>query len=160
MLYGYEQQYAVENHRSCFTANVLCGRGVFDETGLFDASMLSSGDFEWSRRAVWKGYDLRYEPDVLVRTPARRSLRVLIRRTRRLTGGRYDSQRLRRTGNAPWLQPVRAKWPSTRENIERLRSYRDAGTASKLLVLPVAVAIRLAFRYERWRLEHGGVRQR
>ncbi|HXH23049.1 MAG TPA: glycosyltransferase [Dehalococcoidia bacterium] len=154
ILYGYRQRFAVENNHSCFTANVLCPRSLIEDVGPFDATLLSGGDMEWSRRAHWRGYPVRYADDTLVRTPARGSLRALIRRTRRFAGGSRGLRRLREAGT-PWLARPPSRWPVRREDLRLLFSYPQAPVSAKLLTMAVALLVRASFAFESARLRLG-----
>jgi len=77
----------------CVTANLFTKRIVFEQAGAFNAELMSGGDHEWSRRAIAHGWRLMYEPQATVRHPARASLRELMTKRSRLTGGKLVSAR-------------------------------------------------------------------
>lgn len=69
------------------TANLIVRREVFDTVGMFDESMMSGGDFEWTSRATTAGFKLVYCPDAVVRHPARNSFASLVQKARRVSAG-------------------------------------------------------------------------
>ena len=77
------RRYVAAGH--CVTANLLVARTVFDEVGPFDLC-LSGGDARWGRKAAAAGVPIRFEDDVSVRHPARRSVREIFRKSRRTAG--------------------------------------------------------------------------
>ena len=77
------RRYVASGH--CVTANLLVARTVFDQVGPFD-HCLSGGDARWGRKAAAAGVPIRYEDDVSVRHPARRSVREIFRKSRRTAG--------------------------------------------------------------------------
>ncbi len=94
-LFAFPQEAYVARQRWAATANMLTLRSVIECAGPFDASLRSSGDVEWGRRVSRLGYGRAYAPEVVVRHPARRSLRELLAKTRRTTGGRFGRRRRR-----------------------------------------------------------------
>lgn len=70
----------------CPTANLVVARTVFDLVGAFDASLMSGGDVEWSKRASRLGIPLIFDPAVRVGHPSRDGLASVIARRRRIAG--------------------------------------------------------------------------
>lgn len=70
------------------TANLLVRREVFEDVGLFEESLVSSGDYEFGRRATGKGHSLIYCRDAKVCHLARATLGALLKKSRRLGYGR------------------------------------------------------------------------
>ena len=60
------------------TGNLFVRREVFDDIGLFDARLVSAGDYEFGRRATAAGKRLTYAPDGIVRHFPRSSLGALL----------------------------------------------------------------------------------
>jgi glycosyltransferase involved in cell wall biosynthesis len=73
----------------CVTANWLARRDMMLEAGGFNASLLSGGDVECSRRLVALGQRIAYAPDMKVGHPTRANLWELVRKRRRVVGGRW-----------------------------------------------------------------------
>lgn len=83
------------------TANLWVDRAVLDEVGLFDASLRSSGDLEWGRRAGRAGHRVAYAADVVVAHVPRTTAAATWRLHRRLGAG--------------WAAlAARGQWPSVR----------------------------------------------
>jgi GT2 family glycosyltransferase len=100
MAYALHQDRHLEKDHFGATANLFTRKSVVDAVGPFDAAVRSRGDFEWGRR-VWKaGYRQAYAPSALVRHPARRRLRDLASKARRLRGGELDLGTLDRSPRA------------------------------------------------------------
>lgn len=74
------------------TANLFVHRHVFERVGPFEAALQSGGDFEFCRRAVDGGCQLRYAAAAVVGHPARDSLAALLRKNRRVAGGYRQSE--------------------------------------------------------------------
>ena len=71
------------------TANLFVRRDIFDSVGLFNANLLSGGDFEWGKRATKQGFKLCFKSDVRVLHPARQSLNDLLKKKRRVAAGHF-----------------------------------------------------------------------
>jgi GT2 family glycosyltransferase len=69
------------------TANLAVSRAAFDKVGLFDTNLLSGGDYVWSRRAEKAGIPLVFHDNIIVRHPARASLKAILAKKRRTSGG-------------------------------------------------------------------------
>ena len=84
------------------TANLIVRRAVFDEVGPFDASLFSSGDKEWNRRAGKAGFSLLYAGTVRVRHAARDSFAEHAKKRTRVAKGRL---RMRAAGGQANARP-------------------------------------------------------
>lgn len=71
------------------TANLFVSNAAFRKVGLFDASLYSGGDVAWNKKATALGVMLVYAADIIAKHPARKSVRDLIRKARRVVGGGY-----------------------------------------------------------------------
>lgn len=71
------------------TANLIARRACFDEIGNFNAQLMSGGDVQWTKRATDFGLKLVYGAGCAVSHPARASIRQILKKTRRVTGGLY-----------------------------------------------------------------------
>lgn len=65
------------------TANLLIKRAAFEKLKGFDSSLNSGGDWEFTQRAVSEGYTMVYGDDVIVKHPARKSIRQLFKKQKR-----------------------------------------------------------------------------
>ncbi|GFD96428.1 hypothetical protein KUL156_29170 [Alteromonas sp. KUL156] len=74
----------------CITANFFCYRRLFDEAGVFDASLKSGGDVELSERVVKKGGSVLYIDKAVVKHPSRNKNELIVKR-KRIIGGTWDS---------------------------------------------------------------------
>lgn len=137
------------------TANLIVRRDAFDATGHFDGGLLSGGDYDWSRRYAMAGGQLHFAPDVLVRHPARASYRGLVKKRRRVIGGRrlvdgrYPNHSSQRTINQQYgaSQNLKLLMNSATEHVSLLRSWQ---------VLAMKLSLGIVARYEKARLALGG----
>ncbi len=89
-----QQEYVDQRHFGA-TANVFTTAAVIRRVGPFNPGLKSGGDYEWGQRVFAAGYRQIYAAAARVRHPARRSLRTLIAKRRRLAGGNYLLDRTR-----------------------------------------------------------------
>lgn len=90
-LFSFPQSFAERGN--CATANWVSRRVVFETLGGFDASLKSGGDRQMALRIREAGYPLIYVPEMVVQHPVRASWIELVRKRRRLSGGRWDRTR-------------------------------------------------------------------
>ncbi|MDX5437239.1 MAG: glycosyltransferase family 2 protein [Pontibacter sp.] len=88
VVYAFRQEENVKKDTSV-TANMFARKKVFDKVGLFDASMFSGGDFEWGKRAARNKFSIGFSSEVIVHHPARRDLKQLLRKVKRVASGKY-----------------------------------------------------------------------
>ncbi len=85
---SYRQKWHMLSEDHCaLTANLFTYRHVFEHVGPFADEMLSCGDKEWGKRVFKAGYELVYGETAIVQHPARETIRELLVKTRRVTGG-------------------------------------------------------------------------
>lgn len=90
---AFEYLFAFNNYRYVtrkgftVTANLFCGRDLFDKVGGFRVGV--SEDVEWSRRATRAGWRLGYAPDAVVGHPARKTWAELVKKWRRTNREAY-----------------------------------------------------------------------
>lgn len=87
-MFAFNQQRNVEKFKGSITANLFVYKKYFFEVGLFDGGKKSGEDFGWNRRASALGIGLIYGEDVVVKHPARASLKELAKKKRRVFGGK------------------------------------------------------------------------
>jgi glycosyltransferase involved in cell wall biosynthesis len=83
----------LERRNYSLTANLFAHARVFESVGLFDAELFSGGDVEWGQRVHAANIGQAYGENVVVRHPARRSLREIRAKCVRTTGGRWEKSR-------------------------------------------------------------------
>jgi len=57
---------------------------VFEKIGFFDEALMSGGDFLWGKMAHKNGYRVEYVEDVIVKHPARGTLKELLKKEKRV----------------------------------------------------------------------------
>ncbi len=129
------------------TANLFVRASVFEAVGAFDERLLSGGDHEWGYRASAAGYSIEYAADVVVRHPARGSVRALVGKSRRVEAGKYN----RRARGVELFRFVHQLRPPVR----KFRSFRRRSRAARsiaLKVIAVHYLVSLARAFERLRI--------
>lgn len=89
-LFAFNQKRNVEKYAASITANLIVRREIFDKVGLFDSSKMSGEDFGWNMRATKRSFNICYKGDVIVFHPARESIKDLVKKKRRVFGGKKN----------------------------------------------------------------------
>jgi len=89
-LFSMQQEKYVNKYGYAMTANLFVKKKVFDKVGLFRDDLYSGGDDEWGRRVTHFGFNMKYAQDVVVKHPSRNSLKQLLQKKIRTTGGVYQ----------------------------------------------------------------------
>jgi glycosyltransferase involved in cell wall biosynthesis len=124
----FNQQYFVTGLKFAATANMAVRKAVIDSVGDFNGTLLTGGDLEWGRRLFASGFRMKYADDAVVFHPARRTLGSLIRRHRRLSGGRVIAQ-----------DSTEQRFERKRQHIERRKENFDS--LSALLFKPESISM-------------------
>jgi len=88
-MFSMKQQENAANGK-CITANFFCNKQLFNDVGLFNASLKSGGDVEMSQRVVESGGSIVYQPNASVAHPSRNKSELVVKR-KRIVGGTWDS---------------------------------------------------------------------
>ena len=86
-LYAFNQKGYVNISGTSVTANLFTYKNVFDTIGYFDEALMSGGDFLWGQMAHKNGYKVDYVEDVIVKHPARNTLKELLKKEKRVGSG-------------------------------------------------------------------------
>jgi len=139
------------------TANLLVRREVFQDVGLFQERLVSSGDYEFGRRATRKGRSLVYCREAKVFHPARSSLGALLKKARRLGYGRaqlaiFGEER------PPYALLVRSALPPLLSLPKGFDLSPKPPLSHQIILFFVVYCFKLTFLYGylRYRLEHPG----
>jgi glycosyltransferase involved in cell wall biosynthesis len=96
-----DQKRRIEWHNVCPTANLFTYRSVFEHVGYFDPKYLSFEDHNWSHRALDLGYTLHYSHEASVEHWARTSLRAIVSKRIRDTGGEFLRRKQKKIRGIP-----------------------------------------------------------
>ncbi len=142
----------VDIQKYAATANAFTFRSVIGKVGDFNVELLSSGDIEWGNRVHSSGYQLVYSDRAVVKHPARRTLKELYSKHKRIITGHYklnstdsSAKRLLAESLPPVLSMMRLLKDSKFRQIE--------GRINKCKVLFVFVFMRYLRVWQRLRLK-------
>lgn len=121
--YAFPQELYVAGDNFGVTANLIVRRRALERAGSFDGRLQSGGDWEWGQRARAAGVHIAYADDVVVRHPARTTVRELLHKQKRVTRGLatlarmqlYSRDRIAQLWRGSAMPPV----------LETLRILRD-----------------------------------
>lgn len=157
MAMGFGQEGNIRDKGFAATANLFCTKAQFEEVGPFDERLLSGGDREWAWRASTRQIGMNYQPDAIVYTEPRSTLRGAIRQARRVVAGRAG---LRKLDLAHIGDAAIAKQRSAWESVRWILANRELDVWGRLRVLSVATLIRGAAGLESVRLALGAKAER
>jgi glycosyltransferase involved in cell wall biosynthesis len=153
VLTPFPQQKFIEREGFSVTANLAIRSSVFRSVGPFNERLFSSGDREWGNRMVAAGYQLRYAPQCTVIHPARRTIRSLIQKRRRIEGGTLGLSITRTAGQRPVtfarLHPPRSMLAATlllspgQFGLGRIEGLQVLMLAGFLVAVRIGEALRL-----------------
>jgi glycosyltransferase involved in cell wall biosynthesis len=151
------QSQFIENLHFSATANLFTRRRIFDKVGFFLADLRSGGDFEWGQRVFAKGLELIYAEEVRVKHPARRTVREVLARQRRIRGGAW----LLKEKGVSWVNPheLNLFWgltPPLRRSIKLWQNQDLQGLWQKMKVIGLENLSHYANWVETLRLRLGG----
>ena len=84
---GFPVEDYVRNLHFAPTCCLVVRKIVFENAGLFDSRLISSGDKEFGTRVYKSGYKIYYEPNIVMKHPARSSLKQLFSKSFRIGRG-------------------------------------------------------------------------
>lgn len=139
------------------TANLFTWRARFDVHGLFDPTLTSGGDREWGERLHAAGLRAVYAADVVVEHPARRTLRAVVAKHRRVAIGLARKNGVAALGRREFALRVARDWPRTPDFVRALSDTRLPGLGTAARVMGVMLAVKAARALASVRLRrHGG----
>lgn len=103
------------------TGNMITWKRHFGSVGYFNDQLLSGADLEWGHRAQNIGIPIIYSADVLVKHPARDTIKKVLVKTRRLAGGAVSTNRVVQSSNSAWTLLLRGFTPPVRDILSAVR---------------------------------------
>lgn len=157
LVYAFRQEENVSRGVSV-TANMFTKRSVLDVVGYFNANMFSGGDYEWGKRAESKNFLIGFSSEVIVKHPARKSLKQIIHKVKRCASGTIQMEHSSIDSPisrlAHLIYEVR---PPVNEFKHIYSRGRQLSFKLKLLVFLLRYNIRVIRAYEEIKLQHGAV---
>lgn len=86
-VFAFKQRNYVKQYNAAVTGNMFTWKYVMDQVGHFNDNLFSGGDFEWSSRAQKNGFNITFGEDVSIYHPARKDLNLLVKKSKRVSGG-------------------------------------------------------------------------
>jgi GT2 family glycosyltransferase len=143
LVYGIRQELTIRRHGFAATANLAVRREVFSAVGGFEGLHISE-DMEWGMRAKAKGYPTRFNPEAVMRHPARDEMADLRRQWDRHVSHHWSMQPKTARGRAEWVARAAAMALSPVAEVPRvLRSARLKGARQRLSALDAVTRMRL-----------------
>jgi glycosyltransferase involved in cell wall biosynthesis len=129
-VHGFPQQQYVEQQGWAVTANMITWRRTFDRVGTFDAGLQSRGDAEWGQRVAQSGGLPVYAARAAVGHPARATWGELLRKRRRVTGGRIAADRAAGRGGRHFLGLAAHQLVEAKSSLAAMRGLAQLNSAT------------------------------
>ncbi|QNF32395.1 glycosyltransferase family 2 protein [Adhaeribacter swui] len=152
IVYAFRQDENVKKGRSV-TANMITKKEVLDAIGPFNQGMYSGGDFEWGERASGSGFNIGYAPDVIIKHPARKEIKQIIKKARRVVSGKAEM--VKKSTLEKYINFFYEMRPPLKEFKHIFSRGKQLNTRLKLLVFFTRYNIKVTRAYEELRLAHG-----
>lgn len=92
ILFAFPQKLTIEKEGFSVTANLFITNEMLRKTGKFNNEVYSGGDYDFGQKLKGSGFAVRYIDSLVIRHPARATLKQLISRIRRCAGGSYQQR--------------------------------------------------------------------
>lgn len=89
-LTGFQIERHMKENYYAGAGNIAVSKKIFEEVGLFDYNLISSGDSEFGKRVYGNGFKMEYRGDTKLYHPARNSLLSIIKKWFRIGRGNYQ----------------------------------------------------------------------
>lgn len=142
ILTAFRQKEYIEKWHFGATANVFTKKEVIDKVGYLNGKLKSGGDLEWGNRVYKAGYSQIYADDVLIKHPARRTIRELYKKHIRIIKGLslirgVSSMNLRQV-----TVEIKDTWPRIEDTLVVAKDQRqDKMTRVKLTIIMLSIKI-------------------
>ncbi|MBD3296363.1 MAG: glycosyltransferase [Candidatus Omnitrophica bacterium] len=153
---AFDQRKYIRQMRFAATANVFVRKEVIDHVGLLNGDLKSGADLEFGNRVSAAGYDMRFAPKAEVKHPARRSLRKLLAKHRRVIGGLIDIKKRNGADIRQMLSDIKGDWPLWRDLRESWESGGKYPLTVRIQVVFTLVMVKAVRVLEALRLIMGG----
>ena len=132
ILFSFPQHAYVEKAHFSVTANFFIDQHTLHTLGLFNDALLSGGDAEYGYRLKLEGITLLYAPDVIVKHPARSSIKSIMQKDKRKVGGSYQLSCIHRNRDQAfeWPKLIRGFAPPVRAWF-KITQQRDISISKK-----------------------------
>ena len=159
---AFSQQDNIEKFNFCVTANLFTFKSIFNQVGTFNQKLKSNGDREWCHRVHNHQYNIVYNERVIVRHPARFSLKQIYQKCLRTVGGQeeitmkiYKNKSLKNNLKLilGFITPIKYYF--------RVFSVKNKySLIEKIKIILVFSVLKYAGQFEKLRIRMGGVTRR
>lgn len=134
------------------TANMITWRKHFDTVGLFNETLMSGGDFEWSERAQTQGIPIKYVLEVVVKHPARWNMHQLKSKIKRTIGGAVNSPNFSEKHYLTWT--IRGFIPPISIMLDIIE-HKNLTTSEKFIVIIISYYLKLYTTIQKIKIRTG-----
>lgn len=148
ILTAFRQEEYIKRWHFGATANVFTKREVIDKEGYLNGALKSGGDLEWGGRVFKAGYNQVYADDAIVRHPARKTLRDISKKHRRVIRGLYASRNSEKYPPKEFLIDLKDDWPRIKD-FRGLLNNGEIRLKGKLKAFAIMLIVKIVRGQER-----------
>lgn len=152
------QEKYVSKYHFAVTANIFVKKIVFSEIGMFDEKLKSGGDSEFGNRVWQAGYQICYDPTILVSHRAIYNLNKLVGKMRRITGGKFQKNSLNELSVIGFLGKILRDFYRSIKSAFEVKNQVPFRTFIKLLFLEIFLQFVVLIEYIKLRIGHSPLR--
>lgn len=142
IFFAFPQDEFISQKGMAATANMISKKTVFDQTGLFDESLMSGGDAQWGMRASAQGFSLDYVESCVVHHPTRDQYTDIMQKNKRVAGGHL--MMAKKEGTAAVMNTiVRGFFPPVHA-MKRVLKMKNQPIRYKLIAIAMAYFLKLS----------------
>ena len=156
---GFDQEKYIKKYHFGAHGNIFTTKKVVNKVGLLNGNLKSGADLVWGQKIYKAKFEQKYASDVVVKHPARISIKQIIQKHRRVVGGLYDMKK----ENYPlksFLINLKDDWPQIKDFKNIFKDKRMSELNQKLKVFFVMILVKIARVLERIKLRFGGEAKR
>lgn len=156
MLFAFNQERYINKFNYSVTANLFTSKSILSGIGNFDDSFKSAGDREWGNRAISKGSKIIYGKNVIIKHPAHNTLKGLIKKGLRITGGEYSYYNKKGYSSSFWFHRTLSQLFCVTHIWELLKNDNYISLkikkGNKLKIVLIRILLNYLGVYERFRI--------
>jgi glycosyltransferase involved in cell wall biosynthesis len=158
--FAFPQETYIKSDHFAVTANLFTTLEVVKKVGPFNSELFSGGDAEWGNRMRLNNVELLYSDSVIVKHPARDSLKKITSKVHRTVGGCYQQ---RETNDAMrnsfgLVSLIKGFMPPIHAASKLWRDYRHIGTIRKVRLICLTTYLKFYKNYMKIKFKLGLVK--
>lgn len=154
----HQQEKYVSKYHFAVTANLFVTKHVFNKIGKFNERMKSGGDSEFGHRGWRAGFAVCYCADAIVRHQAIHDIKILLGKTRRVAGGKFQRDEMATKPLNKFVSNLLLSYFSSIIKAFKIRQKVSISSFIKLFFLEIFIQTTTLIEYVRLRFGSSPIR--